>query len=312
MASLTDLFNPTFLMFLGILVLVVALLVVYFESKIREQNHIINSMLSLVSTLADDMNNIKIGINHLSIRGGQQPEIPIRENLGISEINKLIEVSDDEEEEEEDEESDEESNNIEDYSENIEDYSENIEDYSENIEDYSENIEDDLESIERDAESDNGDGDIKIIKLQVSNEDLNENNDSYEDANNLDFVHDLADLLNDDLNEVNNLNEEISNLHCDNDDLELEVNNVYVEEVLGLKYDDEVKNLEETNISSSSDLKTISINLGEEHQQHEDNIDYKKLQLAKLRSIAVEKGLTNNSDVSKLKKPELLKLLGAE
>ena len=37
MASLADLFNPTFLMFLGILVLVAALLVVYFESKMREK-----------------------------------------------------------------------------------------------------------------------------------------------------------------------------------------------------------------------------------------------------------------------------------
>jgi cell division protein FtsL len=53
MASLADLFNPTFLMFLGILVLVVALLVVYFESKMRDQNHKIASMLSLVSTLAE-------------------------------------------------------------------------------------------------------------------------------------------------------------------------------------------------------------------------------------------------------------------
>jgi hypothetical protein len=60
---------------------------------------------------------------------------------------------------------------------------------------------------------------------------------------------------------------------------------------------------------TSSDFKTISINLGEEQ---EDSIDYKKLQLAKLRSIVVEKGLTNNSEASKLKKPELLKLLGAE
>ena len=67
MASLTDLFNPTFLMFLGILVLVVALLVVYFESKMRDQNHKIASMLSLVSTLAEDMNGIKMGMNHLAI-----------------------------------------------------------------------------------------------------------------------------------------------------------------------------------------------------------------------------------------------------
>ena len=48
MAILTDLFNPSFFMFLGILILVIALLVVYFESKMREQNHKIASMLSLV------------------------------------------------------------------------------------------------------------------------------------------------------------------------------------------------------------------------------------------------------------------------
>jgi len=41
-------------------------------------------------------------------------------------------------------------------------------------------------------------------------------------------------------------------------------------------------------------------------------IDFKKLQLPKLRSIVVEKGLANNTDVSKLKKNELLKLLGVE
>jgi hypothetical protein len=45
MAALADLFSPTFLMFLGILVLIVALMVVYFESKMRDQNHKIASML---------------------------------------------------------------------------------------------------------------------------------------------------------------------------------------------------------------------------------------------------------------------------
>ena len=58
-------------------------------------------------------------------------------------------------------------------------------------------------------------------------------------------------------------------------------------------------------------LKTISNNIGKE-QPREDNIDYKKLQLAKLRSIVVEKGLTSNTEAAKLKKHELLKLLGAE
>ena len=67
MASLADLFNPTFFMFLGILVLVAALLVVYFETKIREQNHKVASMLSLVSTLAEETNGIKMGMNHLAM-----------------------------------------------------------------------------------------------------------------------------------------------------------------------------------------------------------------------------------------------------
>ena len=276
MASLADLFNPTFLMFLGILVLVVALLVVYFESKMRDQNHKIASMLSLVSTLAEDMNGVKMGLNHLAIR--QQPTVPVGDNLGNLQKMNLIEVSDDEESEDETSNDDESINE------------DSVDDESNN--DDLESVEDDLAIIEDGSECDNDD--IKIVKLQVSNEDVDEDNDSYEEAHNLEFdaVEDLADL---------------------DGDLVPEVNNEYVEEVLDLKYDDdEAKQLDESNIISSSDLRTISINLGEEHQHNEENIDYKKLQLPKLRSIAVEKGLTSNSEASKLKKPELLKLLGAE
>ena len=72
----------------------------------------------------------------------------------------------------------------------------------------------------------------------------------------------------------------------------------------------EEKTLEESIVPSASDLKTISINLGEESQS--EHIDFKKLQLPKLRSIAVEKGIISFSEAQKLKKPELLKLLGAE
>jgi len=264
MPSLTDLFNPTFLMFLGILVLVVALLVVYFESKMREQNHKIASMLSLVATLAEDMNGVKMGINHIALRGGQHLSVPLRENLGNIELvsDNLIEVSDGEE--------------------------------SEDDEEYDEN--EDLESSDSDsgsdADSEEDEEDIKIVKLQVSDEDL-EDDESYEEPNNLEF----------------DIDEELDT------DLVPEVTNDYVEEVLELKYDVEPESepiLEELTMPSSSELKTISINLGEEQEQSEDNIDYKKLQLAKLRSIVVEKGLTNNSEASKLKKPELLKLLGAE
>lgn len=267
MASLADLFNPTFLMFLGILVLVVALLVVYFESKMRDQNHKIASMLSLVSTLADDMNGVKMGLNHLAIRGGQ-PINPIGENLGNLQKNNLIEVSDDEEEDEDEEEEEEEE-----------------------LEESNDIDNDDLYD-DSDNNSEDSNNDIKIIKLQVSNEVISETDELNEEINNLDIDHeDLADL---------------------DGDFEPEVTNEYVEEVLDLKYDSEEKLLENTKISSSSELKTITINLEEVDKQHENIIDFKKLQLPKLRSIVVEKGLINNSEASKLKKPELLKLLGAE
>jgi hypothetical protein len=228
--------------------------------------------LSLVSTLAEDMNGVKMGFNHLALRGGQNASVPLKDNLGNMELisGNLIEVSDGEEcDSESDSDSDSEEN-------------EDLDSSSSEEEDVDSEEEDDSED-EEDEE------DIKIVKLQVSNEDL-EDETFYEQANNLEF----------------DVDEELDT------DLVPEITNNYVEEVLELKYDIEPEHeplLEETVIPSSSDLKTISINLGEEN---EESIDYKKLQLAKLRSIVVEKGLTNNSDASKLKKPDLLKLLGAE
>jgi TusA-related sulfurtransferase len=271
MASLTDLFNPTFFMVLGILVLIVALLVVYFESKTREQNHKIASMLSLVSTLAEDMNGVKMGLTHLTFKGGRVPDIQLRENLGNLEKGELIEVSDDEESSDNDEE--------------------------EEIEESDNDESDNDESMDDNSEESNYD--IKIVKLQVSDDNIDTVNESYEESNNLEFgsAEDLTEL---------------------DADFEPDVDNQYVEEMLDLKYESDEKdekdekNFKEPDSHLNSDLKMISINLGEEYLKHDENIDYKKLQLAKLRSIAVEKGLTNNSDASKLKKPELLKLLGAE
>ena len=307
MTSLADLLNPTFLVFLGILVLVVAFLILYFESKLREQNHKIASMLSLVSTLAEDMNGVKIGLNHLSIRGGQgfeQPIVPIQENLGNLQKNNLIDVSDDDEEDDDDDdEDDDEASESQGSNDVINDDLDSIEKDLDSvdldsIEDDLDSIEDDLDSIEDDLDSENGEN-IKIVTLQVSNENIDETN---EEIHNLDFDNEYsADL---------------------DDEFEPEVNNEYVEEVLDLKYNTEAKTLEENNIAEKSskeiivptlELKSISINLEEEHEQsHNDNIDYKKLQIAKLRSIAIERGLVSNTEASKLKKPELLKLFDFE
>jgi len=102
MPSLTDLLNPTFFLLLAILLLCSALTFVYFESKMREQNHKINSMLSLISTLAEDMNGVKMGLNHLAMakfnpinEDEGQPLEQFTHTVELNGGNQLIEVSDD-------------------------------------------------------------------------------------------------------------------------------------------------------------------------------------------------------------------------
>jgi hypothetical protein len=258
MASLADLFNPTFLMFLGILVLVVALMVVYFESKMRDQNHKIASMLSLVSTLAEDMNGVKMGLNQLAATrmGGSLPqkfEQPLENpRVPYKQESKLIEVSDGEDDDDEEDDDD-------------------------------IDIDEEIDTDEEDEEEDDDDDDeesnhdvVKVLKMNINNDDDFE---SLSEDNNLE--------LDDELSEVQSLSSKSSKL---SDKLEETIHGKTLQEPLNI-----------------SDLKTISINLEEPHQ---DSLDYKKLSLPKLRSIVSEKGLV--SDASKLKKNELLKLLGAE
>ena len=247
-------------MFLGVLVLVVALLVVYFESKIRDQNHKIASMLSLVSTLAEDMNGVKMGLNQLAVTrmGGSFPqnfEQPLENSrIPYKQESNLIEVSDDEDDDEDDDDDEDEDDDID---------------------------EDDIDEDDDDDESDNeSTHEVKVLKI-----DMNSQN-QYEDSlseNNLEL-----DDLDDELSEVQSLSSKSSKL---SDKLEETVYEKTIQEPLSI----------------SADLKTISINLEEPHQ---DSLDYKKLSLPKLRSIVSDKGLA--SDASKLKKNELLKLLGAE
>jgi len=108
MPSFIDFFNPTFFIFLGMLVLVAALLIVYFETKLREQNHKITSMFSLVTAITDELNTVK----HIALSGGVRvhhdlaPPEPV--NQVLSETIDLIEVSDDDDEDTENDDSSEE------------------------------------------------------------------------------------------------------------------------------------------------------------------------------------------------------------
>jgi hypothetical protein len=133
-----------------------------------------------------------------------------------------------------------------------------------------------------DSETDSDDEnfeEVKVLKINIPSD-----NDSLSSQINLDINNDLTEL---DDNFLDN-------------ESETDENNL--EEDITLE---EVPNNLEDNLKI--DLKKISINLEEPHNL---TMDYKKLSLTKLRSVVSEKSLSN--DASKLKKNELLKLLGVE
>jgi hypothetical protein len=265
MASLKDLLNPTFLIFLGILGLVAALLVIYFESKLREQNHKFTSMLSLVSSLAEEVNSVKYGYNNIVNivqRGGG---IPVKQNLEEQKIrvNHLIEVSDNEFDDESEDESDDDSDN-------------EIENDSDED---SEDSDDEPHVIELNDKREDvieiSDYNIKILKLeQTKNDELDElvSEDDFEELDN-----DLESLSE---NEVE------------------EKTNELIEETLP-----EVS----SSLPDLSELKKINIS---DLEEVKTDVEYKKMPIQKLRSLVLEKNLVTDS--SKLKKNDLLKLLGEE
>lgn len=133
------------LIFLGIVLLGIALAVVYFERKVREQNHKIASMFSLVSSLAEELNAMKY-------KESLEPE-----TIHIG--NQLIDVSDDEleliEEEEEEEEED--------------DYEDEEEESLASNDDSEESSVVELEELDLDTEEEPK-KQIKILKLDIGDD----------------------------------------------------------------------------------------------------------------------------------------------
>ena len=283
MTALSELFTPTFLMFLGILLLVVALVVVYFESKMRDQNHKIASMLSLVSTLAEDMNGVKMGLNQVAMQqmgqmGGQQMaqsngsalQSPPLENsnksLYLQEGDNLIPVSDDDSDEDD----------------------ESVMDDSGSDIDAASLSDDDKESD--DESSDDDEPVVKVLRLNIptpgKNEDIGFN-----------VAEELEDL--DDL-----MDEALSVSSEDSSEYQLDIQS---SDFIAAE---EIKDETHLNISAA-DFKTINISLEEGGEENGvESVDYKKLPLPKLRNIVTERGLA--ADAAKMKKNELLKLLEAE
>ena len=287
MFSLMNLFTPSFFIYLGCILLVAACIVLYFEHRIREQDHKIASMLSVVSTLEQIQHhrahapppNIAPNIEP-NIENDKSHELfmlanPHSSTEFIQHPFDLIEVSDEEEESESESEDDETDDS----------------DSSSDIE----NDESDTESEEEEESDTESEEDIpiKIIKLDLEPEPLP-----------VQVVHESLPV------------EEMVPVEEMIPAIEEQVHVPVVEEEMVPMPAPEHRNdsLNELSFSlegeNSTQPKKISIHLGEEpEEQGHADIDYKKIQLQKLRSIAIEKGLVSPADANKLKKPELLKLL---
>ena len=326
MTSFSDIFNTSFLILLGILVLAISLLFIYYESKMREQNHKINSMLSLVSSLAEETNNLKNSLGIFLMNGGNNIgnfnsnlETTNPFQINKSEIlmeNNLITVSDD----------DNESNNSDSDSDSDDSNNSDIDDNnSESSDDIS--VKDIIQDVKNNfIEINDSLNDIKILKLNL-NENINDNSDTDDDAVDIDMDN-LNDDDDDDIVSIGgisvdseieqNATDAILSLHniVDNNNIIITLHNFTQEQHIDNEHEIEILDTDEKKENNefinfnNDNFKSININEGNLEDKTNDTLDYKKLSLTKLRTIVSEKGLI--SDSSKLKKNELLKLLGIE
>jgi hypothetical protein len=160
-------------------------------------------------------------------------------------------------------------------------------------------VSDDAASEVSDSDSDSDkkpNADIKVFRLTIS-EDLNQiDEDSKSISENSVTENSIAESLDganlEDLDDLDGASLE------DLDDLD----------DTSSTSSDSIQTANVKKIDNFMDLKSINITL--EETKTDQSVDYKKMALPKLRSVVSEKGLS--SDSSKLKKNELLKLLGVE
>ena len=261
--AITDLFSSSFLFSVAIIIILIGGIFAFISYRMAEQDHKINAMIGLVTTMANETQFFRSKIHAIQqqldvANSDQLHSIHLStNNLGEKEITKnLISVSDDEyddddEDEEEDDEEDEEE---------------------EDEDDEEEEDEEEDEDEEEELDDDNVDKTIKVITLSDDNISMS-------------HIENIADHKLIHLESLDEKNEASISNHL----------------------------IEELNVTSDNNnfLSNISINdLGENEDLQSSKNEYKKLSLNKLREVVVSKGLT--TDASKLKKNEILKLLGEE
>jgi len=282
-------FTSSFLMSIMFSCVVISLVVIYINYKMSEQDHKISSMLALISTMAQELDFFrrKMLDNSMSDAVGGKRVSHHSMSFELEPNNKLIEVSD------EDSQS---SDNDEDY----EDEDEDDQDDDDDDDEEGEEGEDDNNENENENEN------VKVLNIHLGNDQSSHmldtthfkkldnerygvsDNDENESDDDVDLEDDIISINSSDLPNV------ISNTSTDLTDT------IHLEELM-------------SNNTNLQFLKSVDINGlvnnddNDTHTTQTYSVDYKKMSVQKLRSIAIEKGI--HVDVSKMKKNEILNLL---
>lgn len=96
--SLSDIFTPSVVISLAISLLLIGLLGLYVNNKMNEQNHKLNTMFDLVSTLANELQMVRsqvpLGMGSPSIGGGGSRIYEKPEVANTTHLVNMIDVSD--------------------------------------------------------------------------------------------------------------------------------------------------------------------------------------------------------------------------
>ncbi len=278
--ALSDIFTVPFLVSLGITLLLVGLLGMFFVQRLQEQNHKMASMLGLVSTMAEELNFIRGRLQMMSYVP-QTGGAPIQQT---ADVDNLIPVSD----------GDEDSDSEDDIDEDDEDDDEDEDSEELSVLEFDASINNVIELTPNDNAQT-----VKIINfgdLVVASNPENET----ENLEDLDEVQDLDDMEDFDEESKNESeNDAENNEEEDNEEEDNVINLAEAQEELGEKVSQE----------NLSFIKSINISNLEENSES-GSVDYKKMSMTKLKSIALAKGLIQEN--SKATKNAILKMLSSE
>lgn len=238
--SYFDIFSSSFLFSISIIIILTGAIFAYVSYRMSEQDHKLNSMIGLISTMAEETHFFRSKLSALQQKIDGSSDNNLQFSSQLMDNKDLIDVSDDDNDDED---------------------------------------EDDDDDDDCDNEDDDDDDEVTDDEADSKNNDIL-NVEALDDADiNIDDIH--IDDINDNVDE--HIPSEVKTIHIDLDTNDAKL----TEDDMGF-------------------LKNVPIDLGENDNKH----DYKKMSLNKLREVAVVKGVV--SDASKLKKNDILKLLGDE